>query len=89
MGTCRVIPKEIKEQILNRIKNEGITVAQAAREAGISDNTVYGWLAKSVNGKTNDWEVARLKRELQGAYELIGKLTRELEAYKKKNRPWR
>ena len=89
MGTFRVIPKEIKEQILNRIKNEGITVAQAAREAGISDNTVYGWLAKSVNGKTNDWEVARLKRELQGAYELIGKLTREREAYKKKNGPRR
>ena len=42
MGTCRVIPQEVKEQILNRIKNEGITVAQAAREAGISDNTVYG-----------------------------------------------
>jgi len=89
MGTFRVIPKEVKEQILNRIKNEGIAVAQAAREAGISDNTVDGWLAKSVNGKTNEWEVARLKRELQGAYELIGKLTRELEAYKKKNRPWR
>lgn len=40
MGTFRVIPKEVKEQILNRIKNEGITAAQAAREAGISDNTV-------------------------------------------------
>ena len=89
MGTFRVIPKEVKEQILTRIKNEGITVAQAAREAGISDNTVYGWLAKSVNGKTHDGEVARLKRELQGAYELIGKLTRELEGYKKKNGPRR
>ena len=89
MGTFRVIPKEVKEQTLNRIKNEGITVAQAARDAGISDNTVYGWLAKLVNGKANDWEVARLKRELQGAYELIGKLTKELEAYKKKNRSWR
>lgn len=89
MGTSRVIPKEVKEQILHRIKNEGITAAQAARDAGIPDNTVYGWLAKSVNGKTNDGEVARLKRELQGAYELIGKLTRELEAYKKKNRSWR
>ena len=67
MGTFRVIPKEVKEQLLNRIKNEGITVAQAAREAGIADNTVSGWLATSVTGKTNDWEVARLKRELQGA----------------------
>lgn len=89
MGTVRVIPKEVKEQILNRIKNDGITAAQAAREAGIADNTVYGWLAKSVTGKANDGDVARLKRELQGAYELIGKLTKELEAYKKKNRPWR
>jgi transposase-like protein len=89
MGTFRVIPTEVKEQILNRIKNEGITAAQAARDAGIPDNTVYSWLAKSVTGKANDGEVARLKRELQGAYELIGKLTRELETYKKKNRPWR
>lgn len=84
MGTFRVIPKEVKEQILNRIKNEGITAAQAARDAGISDNTVYGGLAKSVNGQTNDGEVARLKRELQGAYELIGKLASELEAYQTK-----
>jgi transposase-like protein len=89
MGTVQIIPKEVKEQILNRIKNDGITAAQAAREAGIADNTVYGWLAKSVTGKANDGDVARLKRELQGAYELIGKLTKELEAYKKKNRPWR
>ena len=89
MGTFRVIPNEVKEQILTRIKSEGITAAQAARDAGIADNTVYGWLAKSVTGKANDGEVARLKRELQGAYELIGKLTKELEAYKKKNRPWR
>ena len=89
MGTFRVIPKAVKEQLLNRSKNEGITAAQAARDAGISDNTVDGGLANSVNGKTTDWEVARLNRELQGAYEWIGKLTKALEAYKKKNRPWR
>ena len=57
MGTFRVIPTEVKEQILNRIKNEGITVAQAARDAGIADNTVYGWLAnrspaKPMTGKS-------------------------------------
>src|SRR5512134_3107514 len=57
MGTFRVIPNEVKEQILNRIKNDGITAAQAARESGIPDNTVYGWLAKSVNGKTNNADI--------------------------------
>lgn len=36
MGTYHVIPKETKEQVLHRIKNDGITAAQAARDAGIS-----------------------------------------------------
>ncbi len=89
MGTFRVIPAEIKEQILSRIKNDGVTPAQAARDAGISDNTVYGWLAKTVTGKNSAIEVAQLKRELQAAYELIGKLTTELQVFKKKNGYWR
>lgn len=89
MGTFHVIPKETKEQILNRIKNDGITTAQAAKDAGISANTVYGWLAKSANGQNNNGvENARLKPELSGAYELIGKLTVQLSAFKKKTGNW-
>ena len=34
MGTFKVIPKELKEQILKRIKEEGITVAQASANRG-------------------------------------------------------
>lgn len=69
MGTSHVIPKETKEQILNRIKNEGVTAAVAAKDAGISANTVYGWLSKAVNGQNNNGtvEIVRLKRELSGA----------------------
>lgn len=90
MGTFHVIPKETKEQILNRIKNEGVTAAQAAKDAGISANTVYGWLAKTASGTTIDGvENARLKRELQGVYELLGKLTAELAVFKKKKGHWR
>jgi len=32
MGTRTTIPKEIQEQILSRIKNEGVSVAKAAEE---------------------------------------------------------
>jgi transposase-like protein len=86
MGTYHVIPKEIKEQVLNRIKNDGVTVAQAARDAGISNNTVYGWIGKTTNGQNNEAvENAKLKRELAGVYELLGKLTSELAGFKKKN----
>jgi transposase-like protein len=85
MGTFHVIPKEKKEQILNRIKNDGISVPQAAKDAGISDATIYTWLGRTGQGKNNNIEVLRLKRELQGTYELIGKLTAELNTFKKKN----
>jgi transposase-like protein len=89
MGTFHVIPKEKKEQILNRIKNEGVSVPQAAKDAGISDATIYTWLGRTAQGRQNNTEVLRLKRELQGAYELIGKLTSELAGYKKKNGNWK
>ena len=84
MGTFHVIPKETKEQVLNRIKNDGVSVPQAAKDAGISDATVYGWLGRTAKGQQISTEVVRLKRELQGTYELIGKLTTELAAFKKK-----
>jgi transposase-like protein len=89
MGTFHVISKEIREQVLHRIKNEGVSVAQAAKDAGISDGTIYSWLSKTAQGQQNNTEVLRLKRELQGAYELLGKLTTELSVFKKKTRRWR
>lgn len=89
MGTFHVISKEIKEQVLRRIKNEGVSVVQAAKDAGISDGTIYSWLSKTAQGQQNNTEILRLKRELQGAYELLGKLTTELSVFKKKTGRWR
>jgi len=89
MGTFHVISKETKEQILHRVKNEGVSVPQAARDAGISNSTIYTWLGRTAQGQENNTEVLRLKRELQGTYELIGKLTKELAEVKKKNGHWK
>lgn len=85
MGTFHVIPKEKKEQILNRIKTEGVSVPQAAKDAGISNATIYTWLGRTAQGQQTSTQVIRLEHELQGAYELIGKLTAELVGVKKKN----
>ena len=41
------IKKEIKEEILFRIKNEGLSVPDAAKHYGINNRTIYGWLAKA------------------------------------------
>jgi hypothetical protein len=37
----RVVP-EVKERIIKRIKEEGVPAAQAAKEHGIHEITVYG-----------------------------------------------
>jgi len=89
MGTYHFIAKEIKDQVLSRVKNDGITAAQAARDAGISADTVYGWIAKGASGQNDEvLENIRLKRELTGVYELLGKLTAQLAIFKKKNGHW-
>ena len=89
MGTFRVIPKEIKEQVLSRVKIDGVSATQAAKDAGICADTVRNWLAKTADGVNNEaLENIRLKRELTGVYELLGKLTAELAVFKKKNGHW-
>ena len=84
MGTFKFIPKEIKEQILKRIKEEGITVAQAAQDAGISSKTIYNWMRSKTLSDGSILEISRLKRENKELLEIIGKLTHNLTKSKKK-----
>lgn len=84
MGTFKAIPKETKEQILRRIKDEGITVSSAAAEHGISTKTIYNWMRSSTIVDHSTLEINRLKRENKDLAELIGHLTLSLERTKKK-----
>ena len=83
MGTFRFIPKEIKEQILKRIKEEGITVSQAAADAGISTKTIYNWMRSKTVTDGSILEISRLKREKKELLEIIGELTHDLKKSKK------
>ena len=83
-GTFRFIPKEIKEDILKRIKEEGITVKQAAEEHGISTKTIYNWMRGKTVADGSILEISRLKRENKELLEIIGELTHDLKKSKKK-----
>ncbi len=85
MPAGKITPPEIREQILNRIKNDHVSVSQAAREFGISDNTIYGWIGRKANGSSGLLEVVQLKRKIESLYVLIGQLTAQLSDEKKKN----
>jgi len=84
MGTFHIIPKETKEQILHRIKDEGISVSQAAAEHGVSTKTIYNWMRGSTIVNHSTLEINKLKRENKDLAELIGHLTLNLERTKKK-----
>ena len=40
------IAADVKADILRRVKEEGVSVAQAAKDHGISEGTIYGWMVK-------------------------------------------
>jgi len=83
MGTVKSIPKDIKEQVLKRIKDEGISVSQAAAEHGVNPKTVYNWLRSKTVPDTSILEISRLKRENKELLEIIGELTHNLKRSKK------
>ena len=82
-GKYKVSP-EVKQQVLKRIKEEGVSVTQAAEEHGLSTATIYGWIAKGVTAPPSIIELSRLKRENQTLHEIIGRLTVKLSLAEKK-----
>jgi transposase-like protein len=77
------VAKEVKDQILKRVKEEGVSVQQAAQDHGISEKTIYKWLTKGVSGTPSWTELARLKKENKGLLELVGSLTVKLSMTQK------
>lgn len=76
---------EVKEQIINRIKNDGVTVAEAAKDHGISEATIYGWIAKKVESQPTLSELLKLKRENAQLLTLVGEMTLKLSETQKKS----
>jgi len=83
MKKHRIAP-DLKEQIINRIKNDGVSVVQAAKEHGISEATIYGWISKKVEGQPTLSEIIRLKKENEQLLKLVGEITLKLSESQKK-----
>lgn len=82
--TYRIAP-EIREQIIKRIKDEGVPVAQAAKEHGISEAAIYRWLGNSVQNIPTIGELVRLRRQNEELLALVGELTLKASQSQKKN----
>lgn len=79
------LSKETKQQIIKRIKEEGISVAQAAEDHGVSTKTIYNMLTKGVTKPVTWSAYNKLRKENEDLKMFIGQLTVELSKAKKKN----
>ena len=82
MPKYKPVPKEIRDDILRRLK-DGEPAVKLASEYGISDKTIYHWTVKSTRKINPILELSRLKRENKTLYEMIGFLTVERSKEKK------
>ena len=81
------VPKELKDEILKRVKEEGLSVTKAAEEYGVNKQSIYNWLDDYTGRRKINpiLEINRLKRENKELYELLGKATAMMEKQKKEN----
>ncbi len=78
------IAKEVKADIIRRVKEEGVSVAQAAKDHGIHETTIYGWMGAGASGAPSWSEFIRLQKQCKELYEVVGELTVKLSQAQKK-----
>ncbi len=79
------IAKEVKAEIIRKVKEEGVSVSQAAKDAGIHETTIYGWLGSGATSAPSWGEFSRLQKQNKELFEVIGELTIKLSQAQKKN----
>lgn len=79
------VPPEVKADILRRVKDEGITVQQAAKDHGLHESTIYNWLGTGAVGAPSWNDVARLQKQNKELFEIVGELTVKLSTAQKKS----
>jgi len=78
------IAAEIKAEIINKIKHNGVSVAEAAKQYGISDKCIYNWLGTKASNTISVLEHNKLKKENEQLKQLIGDITLKLSTEQKR-----
>ena len=80
MPRFRPIDSSVKAAILDQIRNQGVSVSEAAASHNVSPKTIYTWLRAGVQDgdKNLVLELNRLRKENEQLYKLLGRATAEL-----------
>ena len=78
------IDQTTKDLVVASIKQEGLTVSEAAHQFNVSTKAIYRWLQDAAdNGHTSILVLNKLRRENQQLKEIIGMLMLDQEQTKK------
>jgi len=80
------VPRDLKIQILERVKTSGKSIKEIADEHGLSPTCIYTWLKENVGG-TSSKEMVKLIKENKELKQIIGELTVQMGIGQKKG--WR
>ncbi len=79
------IAVEIKNEIISKLKHDGLSVLDAAKQYGVSDKTIYNWLGTKAKGSVSLIEFNKIKKENDQLKQLIGDITLKLSAQEKRD----
>lgn len=73
-----------KDEIITRIRDQGMSVSAASAQYQLSSKTIYAWLREGVvDGNRNlILENNKLKKEIEQLYKLLGRATAEMQRSK-------
>lgn len=77
------INKDLRNQILDRVKTSGKSIAEISNEHGIGKTTIYEWLREST-GEAPQRDIIKLIKENKELKQIIGELTVQLGTAQKK-----
>ena len=77
------VSRDLKNQILERVKTSGKSIAEISTEHGIGKTTIYEWLREST-GEAPVRDLVKLQKENRELKQIIGELTVQLGIAQKK-----
>lgn len=78
------IPKDVREYILKKIKEDGKSVPEVAREHGVGKTVIYKWLREEVSSGSPDPQIFKLQKENQLLKQLVAELSLKIRESEKR-----
>jgi transposase-like protein len=77
------VPQDVKEYVIKRIKEDGKSVSEVAKEHGVITKTIYRWLQEST-GSINSPDVVKLQKENHLLKQLVAELSLKIREGEKR-----